>query len=167
MINRKYHLLLLSLLLVLVTSCAQSIRKAPVPDRLVNDEAQILSLSQRTDLEKTLADFSNTNGTQIVVLTQNGIKEDLNKYCTNIAQTWGIGQADRDNGVLLFIDPQERQTYIATGTGTEVWLPDTLAKRIVDNQLIPAFKGGDYYKGIVDATEVIMALAEKAYPNGK
>ncbi|CAN5322164.1 hypothetical protein BH09BAC1_BH09BAC1_12260 [soil metagenome] len=135
--------------------------------RLVNDEAQVLSIQQREQLERKLVDFSNTNGTQIAVLTQNGIKEDLNQYCSNIINNWGIGQAEKNNGVLLFVDPQEHNTYLATGTGTEVWLPNTLAKQIVDNQLIPAFKQGDYNKGIVDAVDIIMNLADKAYPSTK
>jgi len=66
----------------------------------------------------------------------------------------------------LFINPQKRNTYLATGTGTQVWLTNSLAKQIVDNQLIPAFKVGDYYKGIDDATNVIIDLADKAYPEG-
>lgn len=143
------------------------IRSETVPNRLVNDEARVLSPDELNKLETKLVDFSNINGIQIAILTRNGVKEDLRQYCSNIINTWGIGQAHRNNGLLLFIDPIVRSTFLATGTGTQVWLPDTLAKRIVDNQLIPAFKLGDYYKGIDEATDLIMDLAEIAYPNGK
>ncbi len=160
--TRNNMLLLLGLALVFLIACAQ----APAA-RLVNDEAQVLTIEQRDNLETKLVDFSNTNGTQIVVLTQNGITENLNHYCANIIETWGIGQAEKNNGVLLFIDPLERNTYLATGTGTQVWLPDNVAKRIIDNQMLPAFKEGNYYRGIVDATDIIMDLAYRAYPNGK
>lgn len=143
------------------------IRGEKVPNRLVNDEAMVLSPDELNKLETKLVNFSNTNGTQIAILTRNGVKEELRGYCMNIMNTWGIGQKERNNGVLLFIGPQEKNTFLSTGTGTQVWLPDSLAQQIVDNQLIPAFKEGDYYKGIDDATDVIMDLAEIAYTEGK
>lgn len=163
--NSVRNLFLLILLSFSLFSCGQAI---PItPKHLVTDEAQVLSEDQRNELETKLVAFSNFNGTQIVVLTQNGIKRELNEYCTEIMNTWGIGQAHRNNGVLLFIDPQEHNTYLATGTGTEVWLPNNKAKQIIDNQLIPAFKEGNYYKGTQDALKVIMDLADKAYPSTK
>ncbi len=165
MLNSIKGVLLLVLISTSLVSCGTRVSK--VPNRLVNDEAVVLSVDQRNTLETKLVAFSNTNGTQIAVLTRNGVKEELKPYCAHIFNTWGIGQKERNNGVLLFIDPLERNTYITTGTGTQVWLPDSLVQVIVDNQLIPAFKQGDYYEGIDDATDVIMDLAEIAYPSGK
>ncbi len=136
------------------------------PDKsgtLVNDWAQLFSGDQRSALEIKLINFNDTNSTQIVVITQNSIDRELNEYGTDIIEKWGIGQKGLDNGVLLIIDPAKRNTYIATGSGAEGWLPDILAKRIVDDNLLPAFKQGQYYEGVDEATSIIMKLATGEY----
>lgn len=136
------------------------------PDKsgtLVNDWAQLFSGDQRSALEIKLVNFNDTNSTQIVVITQNSIDRELNEYGTDIIEKWGIGQKGLDNGVLLIIDPAKRNTYIATGSGAEGWLPDILAKRIVDDNLLPAFKQGQYYEGVDEATNIIMKLATGEY----
>jgi uncharacterized protein len=130
---------------------------------LVNDWAQLFNAAQRSSLESKLVNFNDTNSTQIVVITQNSIDRELNEYGTDIIEKWGIGQKGLDNGVLLLIDPVKRNTYIATGSGAEGWLPDILAKRIVDDNLLPAFKQGQYYEGVDDATNIIMKLATGEY----
>lgn len=151
------------LMLLALVGVAQSIPERPNPPRLVNDQARIFTSEQVLALEQKLVAFSDTNSTQIVVLTQNNIEREPNEYTTDIIEKWGIGQKGLDNGVLLFIDPARRNTYIATGSGSEGWLPDILAKRIVDNYLLPAFKAGQYYKGVDDATGIIMGLASGEY----
>jgi uncharacterized protein len=132
-------------------------------DKLVNDWANLFSVSERNALEDRLVKFSKSNSTQVVVITQGNVSRDLNEYCTDIIEVWGIGQKGLDNGVLLLIDPVKRNTYIATGSGTEGWLPDILAKRIVDNELLPAFKEGKYFIGVSVATSTIMKLATGEY----
>ncbi|CAN5266214.1 hypothetical protein BH09BAC1_BH09BAC1_28920 [soil metagenome] len=151
------------LMMLTVTAVAQDIPARSNPPRLINDQAGILTEGQRGELERKLVAFNDSNSTQIVVLTQNGIERELNEYGTEIIEKWGIGQAGLDNGVLLIIDPVKHKTYIATGSGSEGWLPDLLAQRIVDNNLLPAFKAGDYYKGIDEATGIIMGLATGEY----
>lgn len=139
-------------------------QQTPPPSKtLVNDWSKLFSSAQSSELENKLVNFNNTNSTQIVVITQSGVERELNEYCTDIIEKWGIGQKGLDNGVLLLVDPSKRNTYIATGSGAEGWLPDLLAKRIIDNYMLPAFKEGNYYKGVNEATDVIMSLATGEY----
>lgn len=139
-------------------------QQTPSPSKtLVNDWSQLFSSAQRSELENKLVNFNNTNSTQIVIITQSGVERELNEYSTDIIEKWGIGQKGLDNGVLLLVDPVNRNTYIATGSGAEGWLPDLLAKRIIDNYMLPAFKEGNYYKGVNEATDVIMSLATGEY----
>lgn len=150
--------------LVMLATLAVVAQETPAPSRtLVNDEAQLFSASQVATLEQKLVSFNNTNSTQIVVLTQSGIERELNEYGTAIIEKWGIGQAGLSNGVLIIIDPTKRNTYIATGSGAEGWLPDILGKRIIDSYMLPAFKENNYYKGVDDATSAIMKLATGEY----
>lgn len=149
---------------VLLVAFSVSAQPTPAPSTtLVNDWAEVFSASQRNALESKLVNFNNTNSTQIVVITQSGIDRELNEYSTDIIEKWGIGQKGLSNGVLLLIDPTKHNTYIATGSGAEGWLPDILAKRIIDNNLLPAFKEGNYYDGTNEATDMIMKLATGEY----
>ncbi len=150
--------------MVMFAVLATVAQQTPATSRnLVNDGAQIFSDAQRSQLEQKLISFNDTNSTQIVILTQSGIERELNEYGTDVIEKWGIGQAGLDNGVLIIVDPQNRNTYIATGSGAEGWLPDLLARRIVDNYMLPNFKENNYYKGVDEATNIIMNLATGEY----
>lgn len=154
---------ILGLVLFAWVSLAQPIPSRPNPPKLVNDLTKTLPNSDINTLEQKLVAFHDTNSTQIVVLLQNGVERELNEYCTEIIETWGIGQAGLDNGVLVFVDLEKRKTYIATGSGSEGWLPDLMAKRIVDEYMIPRFKEKDYYGGIDAALNIIISLATGEY----
>lgn len=140
------------------------IPQKPNPPRIVNDFAGILQANERASLERKLVAYNDTSSTQIAIVTEQTINgADIFEYSYELAQTWGIGQKGKDNGILIFIAFQDRNLFIQTGSGAEGFLPDAIAKRIVDQVITPAFRQKQYYKGLNDATNVIMDLGSGEY----
>lgn len=151
-------------LLAFSTIVSAQLPTRPYPPRLVNDFAEMLSTAERNQLESKLVDFSRRTTTQIVVVTLNDLHgETPAMAATEIGQEWGVGQKGSDNGIVFLIKNKtgmERgQVFIAPGYGLEGIIPDAIAKRIVDNEVLPNFKAGNYYKGIDDAVTVLMKLS--------
>lgn len=161
--TRTYWTTLLLILLPLLMM-ADGIPNRPSPPRLVNDLAGILSPSQEKSLEQKLIILDKQNSTQVAVVIVNTTGSySPNEFATKIGDQWQVGDAKLDNGVVLLVAIQDRNTYIATGRGSEGWLPDLLTNRIVENYLLPNFKKGDYFTGIDAATDVIAKLATGEY----
>ncbi len=136
----------------------------PFPPRLVNDLVGIMSDEQVKVLEDKLIDFSNRTTTQMVVVTVPSLHgEDISMVSTEIGQRWGVGQKDKDNGVVILIKPktseEKGEVDIAVGYGLEPVIPDAIAKWIVENEILPRFRQNDYYGGIDSAINVIMQLS--------
>jgi uncharacterized protein len=71
-----------------------------------------------------------------------------------------VGQQGKDNGLLMILDMQDRDVFIATGYGLEEYIPDITAGRIVQHELIPNFKNGNYYAGVDAAVDVMISLLD-------
>ena len=136
----------------------------PVPDKpgsWVNDYAGIFSQGQASQLQQKLNAFEYRNSTQIFVVTIN----DNDGYPASmlapmIGEQWGVGQGGKDNGIVILVDMQDRDMFISTGYGNEEYVTDLLAGRIVDNEIVPHFKKGNYYEGINAASDVLISLLE-------
>jgi len=114
----------------------------------VYDDAGLLNAEQKSALEQKLIKYADSTSTQIVIatiLTTNG--EEIAYYATNFAHKWGIGQADKDNGVLILVAKDDRKMTIQVGYGLEHILTDALSRRIIETVMTPFFKQGDYYGG--------------------
>jgi len=144
---------------------AQEIPNRPNPPRLVNDLANILSPTQKQYLEAKLRHFNDTTSNQIVVLTVKSLNGyDKGDFAYRVGTKWGVGQKKFDNGIVLLVKPRysnsnRGQAYISVGYGLEPAIPDAIARRIVDNEMIPYFKNNDYFKGINTATTILMKMA--------
>jgi uncharacterized protein len=143
---------------------AGEIPPRPNPPRLVNDFAGILTPQQVKSLEYKLRYFNDTTSNQIVVVTVKSLNGmDPAMFATELGEQWKVGQKKFDNGVVILIKPKYRnsrgQAFIAVGYGLEPVIPDATAKKIVEYEMIPRFKRGDYYGGIQKATDIIMELA--------
>ncbi|MEJ2202077.1 MAG: TPM domain-containing protein [Desulfuromonadaceae bacterium] len=116
----------------------------------VTDSAGLLSASTRLKIEHFLEGFERSDSTQIAVLTVPSLEgESLEGYAIKVAEQWGIGQQGSDNGALLLVAKAERKVRIEVGYGLEGRLTDLLAGRIVDYDIVPRFKQGDFDGGIV------------------
>ncbi len=130
-------------------------------NRLVNDYASILSAEQVNQLETELVAFNKQTSNQLVVVITNELCDfEPMEYATNIGHSWGVGQKEFDNGVVLLVSPEARKTFIAVGYGLEGAIPDAIARRIIDQELLPHFRNDDYFGGISAATTVLMQLAK-------
>ncbi|MEO1257680.1 MAG: TPM domain-containing protein [Bacteroidota bacterium] len=139
---------------------------SPNPPRLVNDYANLLSPGQVSALERKLVAYDDSTSTQIAVVIENSLDgDDIFEYSFRLAEKWGIGRAGKNNGVLVYIAFQDRKLYIQTGYGAEGFLPDVMARRIIDQVIAPSFRNQDYYGGLNRATDIIMKLGTGEYQN--
>ncbi len=160
----KKLLVALSLLLSVGFLVAQEIPEPMQPPRLVNDFAGLLNESEWTRLEGKLRNYHDTTSTQIyVVIVNDLLGYDKADYAFRLGEKWGVGQKGKNNGAIILLKPkvgnQQGEVYIATGYGLEDVIPDALANRIVDKEMIPNFKQNNYYMGIDAATNVMIDLA--------
>ena len=122
----------------------------PKPIGIINDYGKIFTEKQRAELSKVLYDYDIETTRQIVVVTIDSIKpyQNIQKYATDLGNNWGVGTAEKNNGLTIVVCNPCRQIGIATGTGTEMILTDEICKNVIDQTIIPEFKNGNFYDGI-------------------
>lgn len=136
------------------TTSKQSTQAPVAADKLilnnpVIDEAKILSASDKQAIETKLRSLNDRGLAQaavVIVPTTNG--EDIFDYSMKVADRWKLGKKDTDQGLLMVVAVNDRKMYILTGYGLEGTLPDAVAKRIINDDITPRFKQGDYAGGI-------------------
>jgi uncharacterized protein len=165
MINRLYKTaVLLSFLLLTYLGNAKEIPAKST--KLVNDFVGVLSASQQQQLEQILVAYFDSTSTQIAVVIENSLDgDDIFDYCQRLATAWGIGEKDKNNGLLLYIAYADKRVRIHTGYGMEATITDALSKRIIDQTIAPNFRNGAYAQGIYEATIRIMQAASGEYVN--
>ena len=134
------------------------------PTQLVNDFTGTLTPDQRQALENKLVAFDDSTSTQIAVVivpTLNG--NDIADFNVKLGRAWGVGGKQYNNGVILLVAKSDRKLNIATGYGVEGALPDITTKHIIDEAIVPNFKGDDYYRGIEEGTDAIMQAVKGEY----
>jgi uncharacterized protein len=126
----------------------------------VVDHAGMIDTATRVLLEQKLADFEAEGSDQIVVATVESLDgEAIEPYANRLFRAWGLGQAGENNGILLLISRDDRKMRIEVGYGLEGTLTDLHSKLIIENDLVPAFRAGDYTGGIEKAVDdIIMVL---------
>ena len=156
-LNRGFQqfLSLLVGLLITVSLWAQKLPEPMSPPRLVNDFGPYLSNSQ--SLESKLVAYNNTTTNQIAVVllpTTNG--DDISDFSIKLFNKWGIGSnAKKDNGVLILLAIEDRKVFIVTGRGIEDVLPDIRCKHIIEEDMKPFLKNGDYDGAVLSGVEKI------------
>ncbi|MGN6416477.1 MAG: TPM domain-containing protein [Pseudobacter sp.] len=135
------------------------------PSRLVNDYVATLSQEERQKLEKKLDSFDRKTSTQIAVVLINELKgRKLEETATTLFNNWGIGQRDKNNGLLILAVMQERKVRIEVGRGLESAITNETAARIIQEDIVPAFKEARYFDGLDTATTSLMKLAVSVFP---
>jgi uncharacterized protein len=130
----------------------------------VVDNAKLLSSGQQSALTAQLASHEEATSNQVVVVTLPSLQgTTIDDFGYQLGRHWGIGQAGRDNGVLLIVAPNERKVRIEVGYGLEGDLPDAIARAIIDNDILPAFRRNDYPGGIQAGVDSIILAIEGAY----
>ncbi|MFQ6600666.1 TPM domain-containing protein [Flavobacterium sp. C3NV] len=135
-----------------------TIPEKPTLQTSVYDYANVLSASEKTQLEEKLIRYSDSTTTQIVVITIESLKgEDVSQLATKWGQTWGIGGTKQDdNGVVILLAKAERKIAINPGYGVEDRLTAGIGGTIIRNIIIPEFKAGSFYNGLDKGTDAII-----------
>lgn len=137
---------------------------APNPPRLVNDYTNTLTQLQQQMLEHKLVDYDDTTSNQIAVVIIKSLQGyEPVEYATALLRKWGVGNKKTNNGVVVLIAKDDRKVFIAPGYGLEGALPDITCKQIIENDILPNFRGNDFYRGIEEGTNSIMKAAAGEY----
>lgn len=156
------------LLTMCMAATAQDIPEPMQPPRMVNDFSGLLSAAEQNQLEQALQEFYYETSSQIYVVILDDLQGyDIAGFSQMLGERWGVGTRGKDNGIVILVNPspdrQHGDAFIATGYGLEGAVPDALANRIVDLDMIPYFRQQQYFNGLAAATKTIMELARGEY----
>lgn len=164
---KKLLFILFSICIGAAASFAQIIEK-PNPPSLVVDETGTLSGDEVERLKQKLIAYDDSTSTQIEVVfikTLNGIEPV--DYAQQIGEGWGIGQKDKDNGIVMLVSIGDHKMWIHTGRGVGDKITDAFAYDVVNDIMKPAFKQNRYYQGVDEATTAIMQQLNGTYKADK
>lgn len=135
-------------------------------NKLVTDFTKTLSQDQVAKLEQKLVAFNDSTSNEVAVVIVKSVGDyDINDYALQLGRKWGIGGKTKNNGIILLIAIGDRKLSIQTGYGLEGALPDSYTKRIIENDIKPFFKEGNYYAGIDAGVNSIISLTKGEYKN--
>ncbi|MEM1042346.1 MAG: TPM domain-containing protein [Bacteroidota bacterium] len=152
-------------ILVLLAACAAHAQPAvPALTGRVVDRAEVLDAATEQALADQLEAHEEATSNQVVVLTIPSLEgESVERLADEVFNTWGLGQADLDNGVLVLIARDDREMRIEVGYGLEGDLTDAQAGRIIRGDFVPAFRSGDYDGGTLAGVTSILGTIEGTY----
>jgi uncharacterized protein len=155
--------LVATLVLAIQSLVAETI--PPKPTRYFNDYAGVVSPGVAERLNTQLAQFERDTSDQVVVAVYRKMNSDssIDDYTQRVAQAWGVGQADRRNGVVLFVFIDDRKMFVQVGYGLEGALPDVTAFDITERHIKPKFRTGDYEGGLVTGVDLICKAIRGEY----
>jgi uncharacterized protein len=135
---------------------------------LVTDYTNSLSADDKQRLESKLVAFDDTSSTQIAIVLIKSIGDyDINEYGTELGRRWGVGQKGKNNGLLILAAMDQHKVTIQTGYGVEGAVPDVITHVIIQNDITPHFKQGDYYGGLDLATDDIIKYTKGEFKGDK
>jgi uncharacterized protein len=162
----KKIIVLVGLLVATLSVFAQEL--PPKSNTLVTDYTNTLTAEQKQRLEDKLVAFSDSSTTQIAVVMIHSIGDyDVNEYAQKLGRAWGIGQKDKNNGIVVLVALDDRKLSIQTGYGVEGALPDIITQQIRTRDMNPRFKQGDYYGGLDAGTDDIIKYTRGEYKADK
>ncbi|MEB0096642.1 TPM domain-containing protein [Pseudomonas sp. DC1.2] len=149
----------LLLLLWGVAVTAQAELKFPTLTGRVVDSAQMIEPAVREQLTQQLQAHEAATGEQLVVVTLADLQgTDIADFGYQLGRAWGIGQKSKNNGALLIVARDERKLRIEVGYGLEDRLTDAQSSVIINQVITPAFKTGNFSKGISDGVAAMLVV---------
>jgi uncharacterized protein len=147
---------LLALAVALPAAQAADLKFPPLTGRVV-DEANLLSANARERLTGWLADFERQSGRQVVIATVKSLQGvPIEDYGYQLGRAWGIGEKDKNTGAILLVAPKERTVRIEVGYGLEGELTDATSRVIIERDILPAFRQGEFERGVIAGTISIL-----------
>ena len=156
----------MAVFLASAASIAQAADVIPAaPTRYFNDYALQVSSGTADKLNRELEDFERQTSNQLVVVIFPKLQtdSDLADYCQRAYRAWGIGQKANSNGAVLFLFVQDHKSHIQTGKGLEGALPDATCEDILEDQVRPKLKAGDWDGGVTAGVNAMIAAAKGEY----
>ena len=149
----------IALVLLACNAWAAELKLPPLTGRVV-DQANILSATTRDRLTTMFADYEKATGEQVVVVTVASLQDvPIEDFGYRLGRAWGIGEKGKSTGALLIIAPKERAVRIEVGYGLEDRLTDAISRAIIERDIVPAFRKGDFDRGVTaGATALVGAL---------
>jgi uncharacterized protein len=148
-------------LAVLVAATPAHAQTFPKLTGRVVDQAGLLTPAQVVDISSKSEALEAASGRQFVVATVNSLEgRTIEDYGYRLGRAWGIGQEQKDDGVILLVAPNERKVRIETGYGARVFLTDAVSSVIIREAILPRFKAGDMGGGIVAGSDQIIQLMQ-------
>lgn len=137
-----------------------SIGNFPFPIGSVSDYENVFNESQVQTLTTKILAYEQKTTREIAIVTVPSIEpyEDITDYTTDLANQWGIGNPETDNGLLIVFSKNLHEIRISTGLGTQKKLTDKMCKTVIDQTIIPEFKNGDFYMGIEKGMNELIKL---------
>ncbi len=158
---------ILFLLLVFLTSFSFAQDFPAKPTKLVNDYTGTLTAAQAQQLEQKLVAFDDSTSIQIAIAIVKSVGDyDINEYALELGRKWGVGTS-KNTGIMIVVGLGDRKISLQSGYGLEGALPDVYTKRIIENDIKPYFKAGDYYGGLASGTDAIISYTKGEYKNDR
>lgn len=148
---------LMAVLLFALPATAQTKLDFPPLSGRVVDQADLLDAATEQALTEKLAALEAKSSDQLVVVTVRSLQDqEIEDYGYQLGRAWGIGQKEGDNGALLIVAPTERKVRIEVGYGLEPILTDAFSSMVIRDDILPAFRDGDYQAGIVKGVDALI-----------
>ncbi len=146
------------------TGVADGLPARPVPFRCINDQAQLLAPADAKKLESGLRRYADNTGTQVVVVTVPSLGgRPVADYGRALGTAWGVGQRDKNNGIVVLLSAQEHQVTIQPGSGLASVITPAVTSRVI-GEMTPGFKQGNYFAGLRKGLNTLMLTANPS-PN--
>ena len=138
--------------------------KPPLTEGLVLDQTNTLTPEQKTTLKEKLEAYDRSTSTQIAIVIIPTLKgNSLEEVAFQIGRTWGVGQKDKNNGIVILVAKNDKKVRIEVGYGLEGAITDYASSSIIENNLRPNFREGNYYRGLTEAVDEIIKAAAGRY----
>ncbi len=137
----------------------------PAPKAYFNDYAGVVNRGTALKLNGELEQFERDTSNQIVVAVFPKMQSDssIEDYTVRIARAWHVGQKGRNNGAVLFVFVQDHKMFIQVGYGLEGALTDYQCKQIIENEIKPRFRAGDFTGGLAAGVHAMIAATKGEY----
>jgi uncharacterized protein len=163
-IKARWIIVLSSFVLLFTLGQAIAFDIPAQPGNYVNDYAHMLKPATVEQLNQALSDFEKKTSNQLVVVTIPSLdNQPIEDYSIHLAERWKIGTHEHNNGIILLLSQAEHKIRIEVGYGLEGVLPDATAEQIIQNEITPAFRQGDFDGGVERAVSAIMLATQNEY----
>lgn len=126
----------------------------PPNDGFVTDAAGVLDADREAAMEADLEAYARDTSNEIAVLVVPNLGgDDIAEAAVEVGRKWGVGGRQNDNGILILLSYEDRQVFIATGYSLEGAVPDLIAKGVIEEDMLPAFRDGDFADGLEEGVD--------------